>query len=173
MKSILLLALLWALSMEATVLVSSGLNNTIITSPSNKTVVIEKYHTTNNFNYISYNAQWLWKAGGESWPSQDTVVFRSQFYADCQSPATLIITADNIFYASLNGGSAYTGNDWTKKYQFTLSKLTCGINILIFTVINKDPKTPAALIFAVIQDQTNCYGCKSLLSYYNLNTCRC
>jgi hypothetical protein len=136
-------------------------------------VVIEKYHTTNNFNYISYNAQWLWKAGGESWPVGDTVVFQSWFYASSKSPAILIITADNIFSASLNGGAPFTGNNWFKIYQFSLNNLTCGINTLTITVVNQDKGSPAAVIFAVIQDQTNSSICTSPLSFYNPNTCQC
>jgi hypothetical protein len=145
------------------VLVSSNLTNTIITSPPNTTVVIDTIHIP---NFISYNAQWLWRAG-----AGDTVVFQSSFYASSTSPATLLITADDIFSASLNGGIPFTGSVWNKIFQFTLNNLTCGINTLNITAINKGG--PAGLIFAVTQDQTDSFKCASPLSFYNPNTCQC
>jgi hypothetical protein len=102
-----------------------------------------------------------------------TLTFTAKFYAKSTKNATLTITADNTFSAKLNGGVAFTGNDWTKKYTFTLCNLVCGENTLVITVINQDAGSPAALIFAVTQDQSKCFECLSLLSYYNEKTCQC
>ncbi len=73
----------------------------------------------------------MWKSGGEGWAEGDTVNFESVFYADCSSgPITLKITADNSFSATLNGGAAVTGDNWTKVYSFGMTGLLCGVNKL-------------------------------------------
>lgn len=173
MKAIIILALLCAFSMQQTVLISSSAANTIITAPANYHSVVEAYHTSLNPNYIGYNAQWIYKNGSDAWPIGDAVTFVAYFYADCQQNATLIITADNSFSASLNGGAAVSGNSWFVKYRFTLSNLKCGVNTLTIRTVNQDAGSPAALIFAVVQDQSKCYACANSLSFYNKNTCKC
>jgi hypothetical protein len=85
----------------------------------------------------------------------------------------LTITADNSFTARVNGGSAYTGDDWRKIYTFTIKNIKCGLNKLVVSTVNADRNSPAALIFAITQDQSRCYQCASPLSYYNRDTCRC
>jgi hypothetical protein len=138
MKQIILLALLCAFSLQQTSLISSNTSNTFVTSPANQFTVVEAYHTTNQPNFIGFNAKWIYKNGTDAWPNGDSATFAASFYADCQSSAILIITADNIFSASLNGGAANGGNDWTKIYRFTLTNLICGVNTLIIRVVNLD-----------------------------------
>jgi hypothetical protein len=118
------------LSLQQTVLIASQPSNTIIV-PS-QTVVVEPYHTAYNPNYLgsSIGAQWLWKAGGQSWPDGDTLAFEAYFYAECTNSAELRITADNVFSAFVNGGSAMTGNNLTRIYSFKLTNLVCGSNKL-------------------------------------------
>jgi hypothetical protein len=65
-----------------------------------------------------------------------------------------------------------TGNDWYTIYRFTI-KVKCGVNVIQITVGNKLTGSPAALIFAVIQNQSECYTCKGSSSFYNKNTCKC
>jgi hypothetical protein len=159
MRKAITLSLLLVLALQQTVLLSSSSSNTIITSPISAPAVLEPYHTGANPNFISNGAQWLWQAGGQSWPNGYVAVFQTQFYASCKSPAILTITADNSFSASLNGGAAMTGNDWTKIYKFDLANLLCGPNTLVISVVNLDEGSPAALIFAVTQDQSACFKC--------------
>lgn len=66
-----------------------------------------------------------------------------------------------------------TGNSWYQVYKFTLKNLKCGLNVITITVVNQDAGSPAALIFAVTQDQSKCYDCLSPLSFYNRSSCRC
>ena len=173
MKEIILLALLCTFSLQQTVLLSSSASNTIVTSPANFVVVHEAYHNANNPNYIGYGARWIYKNGSSSWPNGDQASFLSNFYADCQANATLVITADNVFSASLNGGAVFTGNWWPTVYKFTLTNLRCGLNTLTVNVTNRDEKSPAALIFAVVQNQSKCYDCLTPTAFYNRNTCKC
>lgn len=166
-------ALLCLLALQQTVLIASQPSNTVIV-PS-QTVVAEPYHTTNNPNYlgVSVGAQWIWKSGGQSWPDGDTLVFEANFYSDCSTTAELRITADNIFSASVNGGVAMTGNDWTKVYSFKVANLVCGTNKLTIKVTNKDQGSAAAVIFAIVQDQSSCYNCLTPSSFFNPYTCSC
>lgn len=173
MKEIIMLALLCSFSLQQTVLLSSSTTNTIITSPTNYVVALEAYHNANNPNYIGYGAKWLYKNGSDSWPAGDKVSFLANFYADCQANATLLITADNIFSASLNGGTAVTGNWWYTVYKFTLTNLKCGLNTLTINTTNLDAGSQAAVIFAVVQNQTKCYDCLTPVAFYNKNTCKC
>lgn len=173
MKVIALLAVLCVLSLQQTVLLSSSTSNTIITSPANTPIGVDSFHNTNNLNYIGFDAQWLWKNGSSSWPNGDTVTFQAQFYADCGNSATLYITADNSFTASLNNGPAMTGNTWTANYTFQLSNIQCGLNTLIITAVNLNGGSPAAVIFAVVQNQVGCYSCRTPLAFYNRDTCKC
>ena len=83
-------------------------------NPSGEKIALEPYHNRVNPNHLP-GAKWVWKSGGEAWGEGDTVYFESKFYADCSSgPITLRITADNNFTATLNGGAAVTGDNWTK-----------------------------------------------------------
>lgn len=174
MKKILIIfGLLFAFSLQQTVLISSAVDNTIITAPANYHPVLEAYHTKNNPNYIGYSAQWIYKNGSDAWRDGDTATFYATFYATCQSNAILVITADNTFSASFNNGTAYTGDNWQNIYRFNVSNLLCGVNTLTITVVNKDASSPAALIFALIQDQTKCFICASGLSFFNKKTCKC
>lgn len=174
MKTLLLIALLCSLTLTQTLLLASSPANTIITSPVGLSVAVDPYHNAHHLNFIGDGAQWLWQAGGASWASGQTLVFETQFYAACNGTATLTITADNNFSVLLNGvGSPLIGNSWTTKYSFFLNPLKCGKNVLTITVVNLDEGSPAALIFSVVQDQSNCFNCKTPLSFYNRNTCQC
>ena len=173
MKRILLVTLLCALTLQQTVLVASGVSTTAIVTPAATAIVLEPYHNTNNPNHLP-GAQWVWKTGGQSWADGDTLTFESVFYSDCSSaPVILKITADNEFNASLNGGAQVTGNNWRVIFTYTLSGVVCGANRLRITVVNRDGNSPAALIFLVEQDQSQCYQCATALSFYNRNTCQC
>lgn len=121
-------ALLCLLSLQQAVLIASQPSNTV-TVPA-QTVVAEPYHSGAHPNYLgsTVGAQWVWKAGGQSWPDGDTLSFEAYFYSDCANTAELRITADNIFSASVNGGVAMTGNDWNKVYSFKVTNLVCGSN---------------------------------------------
>ena len=173
MKRILLATLLSVLTLHQTVLVASGVATTAIVAPAAQTIVLEPYHNANSANHLP-GAQWVWKSGGQSWADGDTATFESVFYADCSSaPVILKITADNEFSASLNGGAAVSGNNWRHIFTFTMSGLVCGANKLQIKVVNRDTNSPAALIFLIQQDQSQCYQCATPLSFYNRNTCQC
>lgn len=173
MKVFILITLCLVLSQQA-VLIASSPSNTAITSPPLQTVVVEPFHSVNPPTTIgATGAQWIHKSGGAGWPNGDVVTFYTQFYADCLNPITLEITADNIFSAKLNGGAPVTGNDWKRIYSFTFSDFKCGVNTLEIEVTNRDVNSPSGLIFAVTQDESGCYSCRSPLSFYNRNTCSC
>lgn len=173
MKRILVATLLCVLTLQQTVLVASGVSTTAIVSPAATAIALEPYHNLYNPNHLP-GAQWIWKTGGQSWADGDTATFESVFYADCSSaPVVLKITADNEYSASLNGGAAVTGKDWTVVNTFTMQGLVCGANKLQITVVNRDASSPAALIFLIQQDQSQCYQCATALSFYNRNTCQC
>jgi len=79
--------------------------------------------------------------------------FQRLFYVDCpQAVATLNITADNLFYAYLNGAYIGTGSNWTISYVFYVN-VKCGLNNLTVLVINHDAGSPAALIYTLVQNQ--------------------
>lgn len=138
MKRIIAIALICVIGLQQTVLVTSNINNTVITSPASVSIGADSYHNTYQHNYLGNGAYWIWQSGGVSWPDLYVVHFKTEFYASCESPATLLITADNIFSASINGGVAMTGGDWTKTFKFTLQKLNCGLNTLVVNVTNRD-----------------------------------
>lgn len=174
MKSIIILGLLCTMAFQQTVLISSSPDNTIITDPPNAVTTIDGYYALHYPDYIGYNAKWIYKNGTGGWPVGDYAVLFTEFYVDCSKvAATLIITADDSFSVSLNGGTPYTGCDWQRIYKFNLDCLKCGVNTLTIKVTNTGKNSPAAVIFAVVQDQTNCYNCSSPLSYYNKKTCQC
>jgi hypothetical protein len=129
-KKTALVALLCVLTFQQTVLVASGVATTTIVNPLGQKIALEPYHNRVNPKHLP-GAQWVWKSGGEAWAEGDTVYFESRFYADCSSgPVTLKITADNSFSATLNGGAAVTGDNWTKVYSFAMTGLVCGVNKL-------------------------------------------
>lgn len=168
---ILLLALLY-ITLQQTTLLASNTNNVISTSLPLSNIIIESFHNTNNSGVIGYGAKWIW-IPGSSWPDGFKADFQAQFYANCQSPVILYITADNIFSASINSGPAVTGSDWTKPFAFKISNINCGINTININVTNRDIGSQAGLIFAIVQDQSSCFSCQSPLSFYNQNTCQC
>lgn len=87
-----------------------------------------------------------------------------------EAPTTLYITADDTFSVYLNKAAIATGNDWTAKWTFTI-KPQCGINN--FTVIANDVGGGGAgLIYAIVQNQDNCYKCGAL-AFYNPANCKC
>jgi len=74
MKSIIILGLLCALTMQQTVLLSSGVDNTIITEPKKYHTALDGYYTLNYPNFIGYNAQWIYKNGTGGYPCGDYAV---------------------------------------------------------------------------------------------------
>ena len=148
-KKTALFALLCVLTLQQTVLVASGDTTTTIVNPLGEKIALEPYHNRVNPNHLP-GAKWVWKSGGEAWGEGDTVYFESKFYADCSSgPITLRITADNNFTATLNGGAAVTGDNWTKVYSFAMTGLVLGVNKLEITAVNRGSGTPASLIFLI------------------------
>ena len=75
MKSIIILALFCALTIQQTVLISSSTANTIVTAPSNYVTATEDYYTLHYPNRIGYGAQWIYKNGTGGWPVGDYGVF--------------------------------------------------------------------------------------------------
>jgi hypothetical protein len=109
----------------------------------------------------------------EAGPSEIRLPSSLPSTADCTSEAYLTIVADDSFTATLNGCETFKGQNWRTVFRFCLKNLKCGVNTLVITVENSGANTPAALILAVTQDQSNCYNCKSPASFYNRNTCQC
>lgn len=174
MKAQLLFGLLCCLTLQQAVILASSTINTVIISRSGLTVGEDPYHNRHHPNYLGTGAQWIWQSGGSSWPHGQTLTFQTQFNIDCNGRATLSITADNTFSAVLNGGGVpMKGDDWTRKYAFTLSPLHCGVNTLAITAVNYHDNTPAGLIFSVTQDQSSCYNCITRLASFNRKTCQC
>ena len=85
------------------------------------------------------------------------------------APTTLYITADDTFTAYLNDVPIGSGNDWRRAFSFVI-KPKCGINT--FKVITHDISGRYGLIFAIVQNQSNCYQCGPL-AFYNTNYCKC
>jgi hypothetical protein len=109
----------------------------------------------------------------EAGPSEIRLPSSLPSTADCTSEAYLTIVADDSFTATLNGCETFKGQNWRTVFRFCLKNLKCGVNTLVITVENSGANTPAALILAVTQDQSNCYNCKSPSSFYNKNSCQC
>jgi hypothetical protein len=73
----------------------------------------------------------------------------------------------------LNGALVGSGNNWPTIYTFNVT-LVCGSNNLTIVTFNQGAGSPAALIYGVVQNQTNCYNCSANPSaYYNRRNCRC
>ena len=172
-KKIALIALLCTLTFQHTVLAASGVTPTVIVNPPGLQIVSEPWHSTYTPNHLP-GAQWIWKSGGSQWGEGDKVQFETTFYVDCTAGAiTLRITADNEFNATLNGGSPVSGNDWTTVYSFAMSGVQCGVNKLQTSVINRHEGSPAALIFLIEQNQSQCYQCPGASTFYSRTSCRC
>lgn len=174
MIKVLLVGLLAAVVLCQTLLISSSTTSANILSPPGYTLVAESYHTTNNPNYLGNGAQWIWLNGTSSWPIGFTAKFQALFYVDCpQVGAILKIAADDQFTANLNGATVGTGTNWKEVCTFNV-KLKCGWNELNVEVVNTYGYTPAALVFSIEQDQSNCYDCsRNPSAFYNRNTCQC
>ncbi len=158
MKGLIIFCLLCTLAVQQTVLFSSSASNTVLIFPSGQTTVSSIFHESSAAfaNYIGLGAHWVYKSGPDSWPTGNTATFKAQFYADCTLQGTLVIAADNVFSASLNGGPSMSGNDLKKKYSFPV-RIECGLNTLVITVTNLDVNSPGGVIFAVTQNQDRCY----------------
>lgn len=126
-----LLGLICTLALQQVVLINSSPTDPAITvTPSS--VSLSTFHEAHPFyaNYVGFGAHWIYKGSSSSWPAGDTAAFIIQFYADCTSPATLVACADNAFTASLNGGPAFTGNNFPTKTSIPI-QVKCGLNTLI------------------------------------------
>ena len=163
MKKVLLITFILGqiLAQTLTPVVVSDPSTTFITSPINQVVGYEAYHNLRNPNFTGIpSARWIYIAGRDAWPNGYRVVFQSLFNVDCpQVTAQLKITADNNFTAYLNGALIGSGTDWTRIYTFNVT-LVCGVNNLTVVTINLGAGSPAALIFAIVQDQSTCYTCE-------------
>jgi hypothetical protein len=164
MKTILLVTLILVQILtqtSVTPVVVSDPSTTIITFPISQVVGYEAYHNLRNPNFTGIpSARWIYIAGRDAWPNNYRVVFQSLFNSDCpQVAAQLRITADNNFTAYLNGALIGSGTNWTRLYTFNVT-LLCGVNNLTVVTINLGAGTPAALVFAIVQDQSTCYACE-------------
>ncbi len=83
MKGIILLALIFTLSLQHKVLLSSSTGNTIITYPYNSYTVLDTWYEKYHANYIGYDAKWIYKNGTGGWPVGDYATLYAKFYADC------------------------------------------------------------------------------------------
>jgi hypothetical protein len=94
-KNIAIVALLCTITLQQTILASSGVTTTIIVSPPGQQIALEPFHNAYDPNYLP-GAQWIWKSGGQSWADGDSVQFETIFFVDCTAGRiTLKITADN------------------------------------------------------------------------------
>jgi len=105
--------LLIVFALNQTVIVLSNTSTTTIISPTGYSLVQEAYHTTYNPNFLGDGAEWIWLNGSDAWPNGFNATFLAVFKVNCpQVPATLSITADNIFNAYLNGVFVGNGSEW-------------------------------------------------------------
>lgn len=167
----LLSALLVTLTLTQTVVIYSDQSTTTVSAPSAQTAVLDKYHNLNHPNYLGNQAKWIWASNPLAFPS---ATFVTHFYSDCpQATAVLRITAESSFTVYLNSVLIGSGNNWAQVYLFKVN-LICGKNHLEVLVNNKDRNCHPGLIFAVVQDQSECYNCKENPSaFYNPDTCSC
>jgi len=112
--------------------------------------------------------------GSDSWANGFTATFQTVFSADCpQGPATLDMSADNVFNAYLNGVFVGNGTSFNTNYNFPIT-LQCGCNSLVVVAENLDAGSPASLIFSITQNQSSCYQCNDCqVAVYNRDTCMC
>lgn len=167
-------ALLIALTLsQAVTILNSDPSTTVIINPPSLIVGNEGYHNANQPDFLGTGAKWIWNNVADGWPEGYQNTFQAVFYADCPKvQATLTVAADNLYEAFLNGVSVLSGDNWMVPNSKMIS-LKCGENNLTIVVTNLHPGTPAALIYSITQDQTNCYGCPSALTSYNSATCSC
>jgi len=170
---IVILVILASVALAQTVLVVSNANSAYIVSPINLHVGVEATHTAGQPNYLGNGAQWIWANSSDSWAAGTSETYQTLFFSDCyQEPAILSITAQSTFSAYLNGVLVATGSYPTIS-SISIS-LTCGQNNLTVVATVTAAATPAALIFSITQDQTNCYICNGNPgAYYNHTTCSC
>lgn len=117
----------------------------------------------------NYSSKWI---QSKDWHYPTTVNFHTVFYASCNGPVILHITAFGGFKARLNGGQEMTGYGENHIFDFTLTNLKCGENTLVVTVHILNTNLPA-LIFAIVQDQQGCYKCSSEREHWDNNRCKC
>lgn len=144
MKAILLFFLVASVISAPTYLVVSSLTSSTIIYPPKKTVVLEPVLSGVRPDHITGSgAKWIFDNSIDSagnWPTGYTATVQALFYADCQAPATLVITGDNSFTAYVNGIKIGTGDNWDIKYTFPID-LKCGLNNLTAVVLN-GPASP-------------------------------
>ncbi len=159
-----------AINADQKVLLISDQYTTSISSSQGKNVSLEKNKNTNYPDFIGDHAMWLGIEGMNGWPDQYQATFTASFFADA-TEATLILTADDVFIAYINGRPIATGQNWLKSFTYKIN-LTCGVNNLTIVVINYNADSPGALIFKVVQDTTESYKCYPA-AYYNYGKCNC
>lgn len=146
------MALLITLALTQTVLIHSDPSTTAVSTPSDQTAVLDKYHNLNHPNYLGNQAKWIWTSNPLI--AFLSATFVAHFYSDCpQAIAVLRITAESSFTVYLNSELIGSGNNWAQVYLIKVN-LICGRNHLEVVVNNKDRNCRPGLIFAVVQDQS-------------------
>lgn len=169
-KIFLLLCFFAFFAQQQTVLLSSSPSNTIAASHTGESLLTQTFINSDLQN-LGNGAQWLWPGNS----LKKIVVYQAKFYAPCDGPTTLTISARNNFSAIVNGvtkdkdGAVMGGNEKGKKYSFILAPLKCGLNNLTITVSG----APATVSFSIIQNQSSCFNCTGSSSFYNRSSCQC
>ncbi len=161
-----------AINADQRVLLISDPSTTTIISPQGKKTSLEKWYTTSMPGRIGDQAQWLGIEGMDGWPDKYQATFTASFYTDCPSQSgTLILVADDVHIAYINGKPVGTGGGWNTTFTYKI-ELVCGVNNLTIVVINYVSSTAGALTFKIIQDTSDCYKCNPA-TFYNFDTCSC
>ncbi len=131
-----------------------------------------------NWNFINQNSlgsstKWLTPSGdGRMYSLGWLTTYSITFTTDCpQNGVTLKFAATGSSFVYLNGHQLLSwGLPWPTIHTVSLSKpeLICGCNTIKILVYNFFYPSPAALIYVLNQNTTNCYNCQNLgVSYYN------
>ena len=175
MQTILFLLALLALSACQANLLLSHPHTTTIVKPPNTLIGYSAHHSSKYADWLGNGAEWVSNSEQVSLPAGYSATYQSLFRADCLSTGTLRIAVDDIFRVWVNGVYVGTGNDINRVYLYNIT-LLCGVNNLTIEVDNSFHDTPSAVVFTVIQDQTQCYNCvtaSGLEGHYNRQTCQC
>ena len=158
------------LSVDSQTLIAySDISTTILLDPMGKKLVLPNTYSSNNPNPLNNGANVVYMDGPDTWPSGTKTTFQNQFYTNCpMAIATLTIFADDYFTVYLNGISIFSGNN---KQTYTIKiNLECGLNNLTTIVTNLGGS--GGYLFAITQNQTDCYQC-GYLSHYEFMSCQC
>ena len=134
-----------------------------------------------NWNFLDENSlggdsAWITPVAGSrtiydrNWMTNYTITFTT----DCNRPVVLTFSGTGYLRVFINGSLL---QDWVTPYpelQAIQFKPYCGCNVLTINLYNCFYGSPAAIIYTLDQDQTDCYSCpNSPVAYYNRDTCQC